>query len=269
MYKFPASVIKNMKDKYPLHSEATIEVALRGFLEYIELVKLYVEVPMFSKSVDDVWHFMILDTKEYHRFCEERLGYFLHHIPKEEGTKSQEEENKALRLLWMRACKLRGFNPFSYSPYECPDLFYADKVLYSTSISTINLVGEVLHAKASVENREKGLFSVFRKKDTSEYTKALKDKYDSHDKEVYDPTTDLMLQTLVVSSIFDGSGNVKEDVKKETIIASDPLDIYSSSYYDTPTSHNHNTHSCSSCSSSSCSSSSCSSSSCSSSSCSS
>ena len=263
MYKFPVSVIRNMKEKYPGYAEYHIETALRGFLEYIELVKLYGEVPMFSKSVDDVWHFMILDTKEYSKFCEDRLGHFLHHVPSNTET-NKEEERKSLHLLWMRSCKLRGFDPFSSSPYECPDLFYADKVLYSTSISTINLVGEVTYAKASVENREKGLFSVFRKKDTSEYTKALKDKYDSYGKGVYDPTTDLMLQTMVVSSIFDSSGNVKEDVKKETIIASDPLDIYSSSYYDTPTLDVHHTHSCSSCSSSSCSSSSCSSSSCSS-----
>ncbi len=36
---------------------------------------------MLSEDVDEIWHDMILFTKEYQRFSEKFLGKMLHHIP--------------------------------------------------------------------------------------------------------------------------------------------------------------------------------------------
>ena len=36
---------------------------------------------MSSRDVDQVWHQLILFTKEYDKFCKEYLGEFLHHVP--------------------------------------------------------------------------------------------------------------------------------------------------------------------------------------------
>lgn len=38
-------------------------------------------VPMLSKKVDDVWHYMILLTRDYFNFCEKYIGRYLHHQP--------------------------------------------------------------------------------------------------------------------------------------------------------------------------------------------
>jgi hypothetical protein len=36
---------------------------------------------MASKAVDELWHQFILFTPQYRRFCQERLGFFLDHVP--------------------------------------------------------------------------------------------------------------------------------------------------------------------------------------------
>ena len=38
-------------------------------------------IGMPSEKVDEVWHQFILFTQKYNGFCEEFLGYFLHHSP--------------------------------------------------------------------------------------------------------------------------------------------------------------------------------------------
>jgi len=37
---------------------------------------------MFSPEVDNLWHTFLLFTKEYHKFCYDILGQFMHHVPK-------------------------------------------------------------------------------------------------------------------------------------------------------------------------------------------
>lgn len=37
---------------------------------------------MFSPEVDDLWHTFLLFTTEYHQFCYDILGQFIHHVPK-------------------------------------------------------------------------------------------------------------------------------------------------------------------------------------------
>jgi hypothetical protein len=34
-----------------------------------------------SESVDEIWHWMILYTQKYGKFCQEHFGRFVHHIP--------------------------------------------------------------------------------------------------------------------------------------------------------------------------------------------
>lgn len=36
---------------------------------------------VISKPVDNMWHAFILFTKDYHSFCDEYLGCFVHHTP--------------------------------------------------------------------------------------------------------------------------------------------------------------------------------------------
>lgn len=53
--------------------------------KFRRFIKLIIENPDSeitpSPEVDEYWHKFILDTREYHRFCEEVVGQFIHHMP--------------------------------------------------------------------------------------------------------------------------------------------------------------------------------------------
>lgn len=36
-----------------------------------------------STVIDEAWHCFILHTKEYHKYCFENIGRFIHHLPDE------------------------------------------------------------------------------------------------------------------------------------------------------------------------------------------
>ncbi|NVI91238.1 hypothetical protein [Actinomadura sp. BRA 177] len=45
-----------------------------------------------SETVDPGWHAFLLHSQDYTRWCEEHLGYYLHHIPPAPGVTSDEDE---------------------------------------------------------------------------------------------------------------------------------------------------------------------------------
>lgn len=80
-------------EKEVFKSEEEYNEAFKEFKRYVGLIAAYEKpLPMLSDRVDEVWHQLILYTKEYGEFCEEKLGYFLHHIP---------EDKKAEKLAKM------------------------------------------------------------------------------------------------------------------------------------------------------------------------
>ncbi|WPP43384.1 hypothetical protein SK066_10795 [Paenibacillus hunanensis] len=58
---------------------------------YMLICALFREVPMFSSRVDDVWHEMLMFTREYEQLCNRFYGYMLHHSP-HGGTVSQPQQ---------------------------------------------------------------------------------------------------------------------------------------------------------------------------------
>lgn len=44
--------------------------------------------PIFPEQriIDDFWHEFILSTKEYHYFCQNFLGRYIHHVPTPDGV---------------------------------------------------------------------------------------------------------------------------------------------------------------------------------------
>lgn len=68
-----SQVFRNAKD---------FNTAFDEFKKYCLLNKLgYQNLGMHSEKVDALWHQFILFTREYHDFCIEHLGSFLHHEP--------------------------------------------------------------------------------------------------------------------------------------------------------------------------------------------
>lgn len=54
---------------------------LQDLKRYFIMTALLKETPMFSGKVDDLWHQMLMFTREYDDFSKKYVGSFLHHIP--------------------------------------------------------------------------------------------------------------------------------------------------------------------------------------------
>lgn len=65
----------------PKRSEDEFEWLLFELKRYFLVTHLLKKAPMFSDEVDEIWHEMILFTKEYEAFSREFLGEMLHHMP--------------------------------------------------------------------------------------------------------------------------------------------------------------------------------------------
>ncbi len=59
---------------------------------YMIMCALMREVPMFSSRVDDIWHEMLMFTREYEQMSNQFYGYMLHHSPHSGGSISQPNE---------------------------------------------------------------------------------------------------------------------------------------------------------------------------------
>ncbi|MFC0561484.1 hypothetical protein [Halalkalibacter alkalisediminis] len=80
-YEYIQQVKQRFLQENPNRSEVEFEWLLFELKRYFLVSNLLKKAPMFSKDVDEIWHEMILFTKEYQDFSEGFLGEMLHHIP--------------------------------------------------------------------------------------------------------------------------------------------------------------------------------------------
>lgn len=295
-YPFPQVVVDRVAAKYPHASSNAISTAFQGFLDYVDICKAYPDddIPMFSESVDEVWHQFILHTRSYQDFCKNYVGFFLHHVPNgKDSTPDYVEERKKLKVLWILACHFASSNPArgfgSIDPVhgsEIPDLFLADLLLgVDGAIDTQELRTEIaldLRNKSKDAAKAPGRFSavknLFRRQ--QEPSRSMDLSYDNFLTDyllinstvnasiVSEPTPSLhyekFVQELIDSKRYEDSPSNSHDVSPSKHSSShdySPSSDHSSSH--STSSHSTSSHSSSyhSCSSSSSSHSSCSSSS--------
>lgn len=77
---------RRLLDKYSQMTEAEYEWKLLELKRYLLMNTILRQVPMFSPEVDDIWHEMLMFTREYERFCEHWNGRTVHHAPHGEPT---------------------------------------------------------------------------------------------------------------------------------------------------------------------------------------
>ena len=87
-YAFPSELADRLREHYPHLAPEDAKVALDGLKQFF-LACLAAEdsgiarnVGMPSKIVDDAWHEFLLMTREYHAFCLQAFGHYLHHTPR-------------------------------------------------------------------------------------------------------------------------------------------------------------------------------------------
>lgn len=83
-YSFPPALRERLRAEYdPELSGTQLTLLLEGLRAWF-LACLFADgktLGMPSRAVDDAWHAFILMTREYHAFCEEAFGSYLHHAP--------------------------------------------------------------------------------------------------------------------------------------------------------------------------------------------
>lgn len=86
-YRPSGIVIEKLKKKYPGITDGEIELVWQALYSFFEIIRRArnsgekVEAYMPSVIVDDLWHEMILDTKNYMNFCKKFYGNYIHHHP--------------------------------------------------------------------------------------------------------------------------------------------------------------------------------------------
>lgn len=124
----PQFLKTKLRQTYPHLSGADVDVAEQGlrqfFVACLDSKRQFMAMP--SQAVDVLWHEFILHTKAYDAWCEQALGYFLHHTPAEALGKSA-KRNDGLRRIWHWACKREGIDP--RAPSHLPFLFAIDNRL--------------------------------------------------------------------------------------------------------------------------------------------
>lgn len=80
-YEYTNQVKLRFLSEHPEISEDEFEWRLFELKRYFFLNSFMKSAPMFSSKVDEVWHEMLMFTKQYHSFSEKYLGNMLHHTP--------------------------------------------------------------------------------------------------------------------------------------------------------------------------------------------
>jgi hypothetical protein len=93
----------------PNISSAEYEWKLLELKRYFAMNAILRQVPMFSEPIDDIWHEMLMFTREYSQFCDRITGAMIHHTP--HVTKQSLPDERAW-FDWIYG-HLFEFTPFS------------------------------------------------------------------------------------------------------------------------------------------------------------
>ena len=121
----PRFLQRKLRETYPHLSTRDCELVERGlrqfFMACLRSNQQFVAMP--SKAVDALWHEFILHTQAYKLWCQNALGFFLHHTPADAlGHKAR--HNDGLRRCWYWVCKEESIDP--KAPSRLPLLFALD-----------------------------------------------------------------------------------------------------------------------------------------------
>ncbi len=100
---------KKVKD----HEFQLLLFELKRFFVMCSLLKT---VPMFSDKVDNVWHTMLMFTKEYNEFSHTLCGHFIHHVPVEKRV-SQPDERAWFDLIYTQLFECTPYSPMAWGRF--------------------------------------------------------------------------------------------------------------------------------------------------------
>lgn len=124
----PQFLKRKLRDAYPHLEQREAELVEQGLRQFFVACqrskRQFVAMP--SRAVDVLWHEFILHTRAYQDWCQQALGFFLHHTPAE-ALGRRAKHNDGLRRAWYWACQQENIDP--RTPSRLPLLFALDAQL--------------------------------------------------------------------------------------------------------------------------------------------
>lgn len=108
---------------------------------FLLLTTIYNHVPMYSREVDEIWHEMLMFTREYEAFSQKLLGSTLHHAPNVSAEGFNRDERAWFDMIYILL--------FQYSVFsrETWGQFFKHPLAKEVSNDFINLSEEKLIEK--------------------------------------------------------------------------------------------------------------------------
>jgi len=124
-YRFPMRVYDKVLSTYPHLSESDVQKVIKALKDYFVICNdtNLSMTSMPSQVVDVAWHEFILFTREYHEFCNNSFGKYLHHKPAE-AMQSPAVAQEGIKRAWRFSCIREGINP--KTAHKLPLLFSID-----------------------------------------------------------------------------------------------------------------------------------------------
>ena len=111
-YEFTPATLQTFKKLSGIDPNSSKGKSIQEALKQYYLLHVTKEsdelIGMPSQEIDHLWHAHILDTQEYHDFCQKAFRSYLHHIPFVKGQDIKKEQ-KANEVLVKRA-KEEGYD---------------------------------------------------------------------------------------------------------------------------------------------------------------
>jgi hypothetical protein len=127
-FVLPKGLFERLRDHHPHLTVKDCQLVAHGlrqfFLAHLKSGRKYVSMP--SQVADDLWHELILYTRNYQSFCQKAFGRFLHHTPAVVLGNSR-QGSEGLRRCWRYVCLEENINPGA--PTRLPLLFALDAKL--------------------------------------------------------------------------------------------------------------------------------------------
>lgn len=84
------------------------ELAEVEYKRFLHLCAVHGKGTVPNKIMDQMWHYHILDTRAYHKDCEEVFGHYMHHFPYfgmrgEDDAKNLESEFRVSQSRYLKA----------------------------------------------------------------------------------------------------------------------------------------------------------------------
>lgn len=90
-FEYTNQVKSRFLSDHPNVSDDELEWRLFELKRYFLLNSIMKSTPMFSTKVDEIWHEMLMFTRQYEAFSEKYLGKMLHHTPNMEPEPAPQE----------------------------------------------------------------------------------------------------------------------------------------------------------------------------------